>query len=71
VLAFARALGEFGATITFAGNVAGETRTIPLAIYRFTQMPGGDGGAARLAVVALVLALGAMVVAELLARRHR
>jgi molybdate transport system permease protein len=69
VLAFAKALGEFGATITFVSNIPGETRTLPAAIYTFTQVPGGDAGAARLAAVAIVLSLGALVVSELLARR--
>jgi molybdate transport system permease protein len=69
LLAFARSLGEFGATITFAGNVAGETRTLPLAIYSALQRPDGDAIAARLAGVSLVLALGALIASELLARR--
>jgi molybdate transport system permease protein len=69
VLAFAKALGEFGATITFVSNIPGETRTLPSAIYTFTQVPGGDAGAARLVAVAIVLSLGALVVSELLARR--
>jgi len=57
VLAFAKALGEFGATITFVSNIPGETRTLPSAIYTFTQVPGGDAGAFRLAAVAMVIAL--------------
>ena len=69
VLGFAKALGEFGATITFVSNIPGETRTLPSAIYTFTQVPGGDAGAARLVAVAIVLSLGALVVSELLARR--
>ena len=69
VLAFAKALGEFGATITFVSNIPGETRTLPSAIYTFTQVPGGDAGAFRLAAVAMVIALGALVISELLARR--
>lgn len=69
VLAFAKALGEFGATITFVSNIPGETRTLPTAIYTFTQVPGGDAGAFRLAAVAMVIALGALVISELLARR--
>lgn len=68
VLAFAKALGEFGATITFVSNIPGETRTLPTAIYTFTQVPGGDAGAFRLAAVAMVIALGALVISELLAR---
>lgn len=69
VLAFAKALGEFGATITFVSNIPGETRTLPTAIYTFTQVPGGDAGAFRLAAVAVVIALAALVLSELLARR--
>ena len=69
MLAFAKALGEFGATITFVSNIPGETRTLPTAIYTFTQVPGGDAGAFRLAAVAVVIALVALVLSELLARR--
>lgn len=69
VLAFARSLGEFGATVTFVGNVAGETRTLPLAIYTYTQIPGGDGPALRLVIISILLALVALWVSELGARR--
>jgi len=69
VLAFARSLGEFGATVTFVGNVAGETRTLPLAIYTYTQIPGGDGPALRLVIMAILLALLALWASELGARR--
>jgi molybdate transport system permease protein len=69
VLAFAKALGEFGATITFVSNIPGETRTLPTAIYTFTQVPGGDAGAFRLAAVAVAIALAALVLSEVLARR--
>jgi molybdate transport system permease protein len=69
VLSFAKALGEFGATITFVSNIPGETRTLPTAIYTFTQVPGGDAGAFRLAAVAMVIALGALIVSEVLARK--
>jgi molybdate transport system permease protein len=69
VLAFARGLGEFGATIIFVGNIPGETRTIPIAIYTATQEPGGDVAALRLSIVALLLSLIALVASELLARR--
>jgi molybdate transport system permease protein len=69
VLCFAKALGEFGATITFVSNIPGETQTIPAAIYSLTQVPGGDAGAFRLSLVALAIALGALVVSELLARK--
>ncbi len=69
VLAFARSLGEFGATVTFVGNVAEETRTLPLAIYTYTQIPGGDGPALRLVVISILLALAALWISELGARR--
>jgi molybdate transport system permease protein len=71
VLAFARSLGEFGATITFAGNVPDETRTLPLALYTLTQTPGPDaqGPALRLVLIALALSLAALLVSEVLARR--
>lgn len=69
VLAFAKALGEFGATITFVSNIPGETRTISAEIYTLTQTPDGDAEALRLAIVAAVLALAALIVSELLQRR--
>jgi molybdate transport system permease protein len=69
VLAFARSLGEFGATITFVSNIPGETRTIPSAIYTLTQTPGGDIGALRLTVVSIALSFLALMAADLLARR--
>lgn len=69
VLAFAKAMGEFGATITFVSNIPGETRTIPSAIYAILQVPGGDGAAWRLVAISIVIAIGALVVSELLARR--
>jgi molybdate transport system permease protein len=69
VLSFARSLGEFGATITFVSNIPGETRTLPLAIYAYTQVPGGDAQAMRLSVIAVVLSLIALVISEILARR--
>jgi len=69
VLCFAKALGEFGATITFVSNIPGETQTISAAIYTFTQIPGGDLAAGRLVLVAIVISLLALVVAEWLARR--
>lgn len=74
VLGFARALGEFGATITFAANIPGETRTLPLALYTALQMPDGEAAAARLAVISIILALAALAVSEALGRmaqRHR
>jgi len=69
LLSFARALGEFGATITFVSNIPGETRTLPLAIYTFTQSPGGDEAALRLAVLSVLLSLAALAVSERLVRR--
>ena len=69
ILAFARALGEFGATITFAANIPGETRTLPLALYSMIQTPGGEAAAFRLAIVSVVVSLAALAVSELLARR--
>ncbi len=71
LLAFARSLGEFGATITFVSNIPGETQTLPLAIYGLTQVPGGDAQALRLCVLAVVLSLGALVLSEWLLRRAR
>ncbi|HZT19976.1 MAG TPA: molybdate ABC transporter permease subunit [Dongiaceae bacterium] len=69
VLAFARSLGEFGATIIFVGNIPGQTRTIPIAIYTLTQEPGGELAALRLSLIAIALALMALVASEILARR--
>jgi len=69
VLGFARALGEFGATITFVSNVPGETRTLPLAIYSALQLPDGEGVVLRLSAVSVLLSLAALVGSELLARR--
>ena len=69
ILAFAKAMGEFGATITFVSNIPGETQTIPSAIYAFLQVPGGDADAFRLVVVSVVLAMGALVLSEWFARR--
>jgi molybdate transport system permease protein len=69
VLAFAKALGEFGATITFVSNIPGETRTLPTAIYTYTQVPGGDFQAAQLAAVAVILSLLALLASEFLSRR--
>ncbi len=71
ILAFARSLGEFGATITFVSNIPGETRTLPIALYTYTQIPGGDLLAFRLAGIAVILALVALMVSELMARRIR
>ncbi len=69
ILAFARSLGEFGATITFVANIPGETRTLPLALYTLTQTPGGEGAALRLIAISVVLALAALIASEALARR--
>jgi molybdate transport system permease protein len=69
VLGFAKALGEFGATITFVSNIPGETQTLALAIYSFIQSPGGDAQAMRLVWLSLVVSFGALLVSEALARR--
>jgi molybdate transport system permease protein len=69
VLCFAKALGEFGATITFVSNIPGETQTISAAIYTLTQVPGGDAAAFRLVIVAIVISLAALVASEWFARR--
>jgi molybdate transport system permease protein len=69
VMAFARSLGEFGATITFAGNIEGQTRTLPVAIFTLTQTPGGDAPALRLVVISVLMSVAALVASELLARR--
>jgi molybdate transport system permease protein len=69
ILAFAKAIGEFGATITFVSNIPGETQTIPSAIYAFLQVPGGQEAAQRLVVVAVVIAMAALLLSELVGRR--
>ena len=71
VLGFARSIGEFGATITFVSNIPGETRTIPSAMYTLIQTPGGEGAAARLCIISIVLALVSLMVSEWLARLSR
>jgi len=71
LLAFARSLGEFGATITFVSNIPGETQTLPLAIYGLTQVPGGDAQALRLCALAVLLSLAALVISEWMMRRAR
>ncbi|MEW6168483.1 MAG: molybdate ABC transporter permease subunit [Pseudomonadota bacterium] len=71
VLAFARAMGEFGATITFVSNIPGETQTLATAIYTYTQIPGGDAAALRLVLVSVLLSVAALVVSEGLDRRGR
>jgi molybdate transport system permease protein len=69
ILSFAKAMGEFGATITFVSNIPGETQTLPSAIYTFTQVPGGDAGALRLTVISVVISMGALLISELMARQ--
>ncbi len=71
VLAFARSLGEFGATITFVSNIPGETRTLPLALYSLIQTPGGEAGALRLVILSVLLSLAALGASEAIARRLR
>jgi molybdate transport system permease protein len=69
VLAFAKAMGEFGATITFVSNIPGETQTLPSAIYTLTQVPGGEAGALRLTLISVAVSMLALVASEALARR--
>ncbi|WP_313532711.1 molybdate ABC transporter permease subunit, partial [Shinella sp.] len=69
ILAFAKAMGEFGATITFVSNIPGETQTLSAAIYTFTQVPGGDAGALRLTLVAIAISMVALLASEILAQR--
>ncbi|MGB3537259.1 MAG: molybdate ABC transporter permease subunit [Mesorhizobium sp.] len=69
ILSFAKAMGEFGATITFVSNIPGETQTLPSAIYTFTQVPGGDEGALRLTLISIIISMAALVASEALARR--
>ncbi|WP_113912989.1 molybdate ABC transporter permease subunit [Roseovarius dicentrarchi] len=69
ILAFAKAIGEFGATITFVSNIPGQTQTIPSAIYAFLQVPGGEEAASRLVIVAVVIAMAALLLSEFVARR--
>jgi molybdate transport system permease protein len=69
ILSFAKAMGEFGATITFVSNIPGETQTLPSAIYTFTQVPGGDAGALRLTLISIALSMAALILSEMLARR--
>jgi molybdate transport system permease protein len=68
ILGFAKGMGEFGATITFVSNIPGETRTLSLAIYSFTQTPGGELAALRLTVIAVVVSMAALLASELLGR---
>ena len=69
ILAFAKAMGEFGATITFVANIPGETQTLPSAVYAFLQVPGGEASAMRLVVVSIAVAIAALAVSELVATR--
>ncbi|WP_071795307.1 molybdate ABC transporter permease subunit [Natronohydrobacter thiooxidans] len=69
ILAFAKAIGEFGATITFVSNIPGQTQTIPSAIYAFLQVPGGQEAATRLVIVAVIIAMAALLLSEIIARR--
>ena len=69
ILAFAKAMGEFGATITFVSNIPGQTRTIPSAIYAFLQVPGGESSALRLVIVSVVIAMTALLLSEIVGRR--
>ncbi|XOY56633.1 MAG: molybdate ABC transporter permease subunit [Rhodobacterales bacterium] len=69
ILAFAKAIGEFGATITFVSNIPGQTQTIPSAIYAFLQVPGGQDQATRLVIIAVAIAMTALILSEYLARR--
>ena len=69
VLSFAKAMGEFGATITFVANIPGETQTLPSAIYTFTQVPGGDAGVLRLMTISIAVSMVALIASEALARR--
>ena len=71
VLAFAKAMGEFGATITFVSNIPGETQTLPSAIYSLTQTPGGDAEALRLVALSVAISMGALLASEWLVARHR
>lgn len=69
ILGFAKAMGEFGATITFVSNIPGATQTLPSAIYAFLQVPGGEASALRLVVISVLIAMGALILSEVLARR--
>jgi molybdate transport system permease protein len=69
VLAFAKAMGEFGATITFVSNIPGQTQTLPSAIYAFLQVPGGESSAVKLVIISICIAMGALIASEILSRR--
>ncbi len=69
ILAFAKAMGEFGATITFVSNIPGQTQTLPSAVYAFLQVPGGEAAAMRLVLISVAVSMGALLASEFLARR--
>ena len=69
ILAFAKAIGEFGATITFVSNIPGQTQTVPSAIYAFLQVPGAESSAIRLVVISVIIAMGALLASEVFSRR--
>ncbi|WP_192964752.1 molybdate ABC transporter permease subunit [Phycobacter azelaicus] len=69
ILGFAKAMGEFGATITFVSNIPGQTQTLPSAVYAFLQIPGGEAAATRLVLISIVIAMGALLLSEVLARK--
>ncbi|MGI9370013.1 MAG: molybdate ABC transporter permease subunit [Ruegeria sp.] len=69
ILAFAKAMGEFGATITFVSNIPGQTQTLPSAVYAFLQVPGGEPAAMRLVIISVVVAMGALLLSEYVGRR--
>ena len=69
ILAFAKAMGEFGATITFVSNIPGQTQTLPSAVYAFLQVPGAEASASRLVIIAIVVAMTALLLSEFIARR--
>lgn len=69
LLAFARALSEFGATITFVSNIEGQTQTLPLALFTMTQVPGGEAGAMRLCLISVGVAIAALTASEFLSKR--
>lgn len=69
ILAFAKAMGEFGATITFVSNIPGQTQTLPSAVYAFLQVPGGEAAAMRLVIISIIIAMGALLLSEFVGRR--
>ena len=69
ILAFAKAMGEFGATITFVSNIPGQTQTLPSAVYSFLQVPGGEAAATRLVIISIAIAMSALLLSEVIGRR--